>query len=65
MYAAHLFNLQEACSIATIYGVVTTGTIWRFIKLSGNSVYIDVDEYYLKEVSILMAIFLSIVQQNY
>ena len=35
MLAAQLFNEREENEIPTIYGVVTSGTNWRFLKLEG------------------------------
>src|SRR3569832_1587440 len=40
MLAAQLFNEREGNEITTIYGVVTIGTIWRFLKLEGQIVHI-------------------------
>lgn len=61
MYAANLFNERENNNLPYIYGVVTTGTTWKFMKLLENKVYIDVDEYYLKEIELLLGIFVSII----
>ncbi|MHC5721878.1 MAG: hypothetical protein ACYTX0_60140, partial [Nostoc sp.] len=33
MLAAKLFNEREGNNIETIYGTVTTGTNWKFLKL--------------------------------
>ncbi len=41
MVAAQLFNQRHEKDIPTIYGVVTTGTNWRFLKLQGNTVFIE------------------------
>jgi len=56
MYAADLFNKQEHNNIDIIYGIVTTGTTWKFLKLEANKAYIDIEEYYLKEIEILLGI---------
>lgn len=61
MYAADLFNKKENNPIEVVYGSVTTGTIWKFIKLKENKAYVDVDEYYLKEIEGLMGILFSII----
>lgn len=45
MLAAQIFNQRENRSIETIYGVVTTGTIWQFLSLTSRSVAIDLEEY--------------------
>lgn len=34
---------------STIYGVVTTGTAWLFLKLEQKTVYIDNKEYYISQ----------------
>ena len=36
MIAAQRFNQQEGNEITEIYGVVTSGTVWKFLKLSGS-----------------------------
>ncbi len=41
MVAAQLFNQRHEKDIPTIYGVVTTGINWRFLKLEGNTVFIE------------------------
>ncbi len=59
MIAAQLFNEREENAIKTIYGVVTIGTIWRFLKLEGNVVDIDLTEYYIKNVNKILGILLA------
>jgi len=59
MLAAQLFNEQEQNEIKTIYGVVTSGTNWRFLKLDDKIVYIDIIEYYLRDAGKILGILLS------
>ena len=47
MVAAQIFNAREGNAIDTIYGVVTTGEIWRFLYLVGSVAAIDLSDYYL------------------
>ena len=47
MIAAQLFNEREGNAIDTIYGVVTTGEIWKFLKLVGAVASIDLSDYYI------------------
>lgn len=54
-----MFNEREENAIKTIYGVVTIGTIWRFLKLEGNVVDIDLTEYYIKNVNKILGILLA------
>lgn len=56
MIAAQLFNQQQQNSIAAIYGVVTTGTHWKFLKLISDQMQIDLTEYYLSELDKILGI---------
>ena len=47
MVAAQIFNQQEGQVIEIIYGAVTTGEIWKFLKLRGSVVSIDLSDYYI------------------
>lgn len=59
MVAASLFNEREGNEIKTIYGVVTTGTNWKFLKLQGQVVTVDLSEYYLNNVNKILGILAS------
>ena len=59
MYAARLFNEREENQITEIYGVVTTGEIWKFLRLSGELVQIDLAEYFLNDVNKILGILSS------
>ncbi|MCU0546075.1 MAG: hypothetical protein MUE44_28555 [Oscillatoriaceae cyanobacterium Prado104] len=41
MVAAQRFNENKGRSIKAIYGIISSGTQWRFIKLEGTTVTID------------------------
>ena len=56
MVAARIFNEQQHNPIFTIYGVITTGSIWKFLRLQDNIVDADLDEYYLNDVGKLLGI---------
>ena len=47
MIAAQMFNEREGNAIETIYGAVTTGEIWKFLKLVGAVASIDLSDYYI------------------
>lgn len=59
MVAVQMFNQQAEVVINTIYGVVTTGSIWQFLKLEGQLLTIDLSEYYLKDVNKILGILAS------
>ncbi|BAZ48404.1 hypothetical protein NIES4103_10120 [Nostoc sp. NIES-4103] len=56
MLAAQIFNQQEGNEIKTIYGAVTTGDIWKFLKLEGTNLWVDLNNYYIKEVNKILGI---------
>jgi hypothetical protein len=56
MIAAQRFNQQEGNEITEIYGVVTSGTLWKFLKLSENQVFLDLTEYYLGDLPKILGI---------
>jgi hypothetical protein len=56
MVAAQIFNLNEGKEILTIYGCVTSGKLWQFIKLEGSDVTIDVNEYQIVPVERILGI---------
>lgn len=56
MLAAQQFNESAQSSISTIYGTVTSGTIWQFIQLQGTLVTIDTTEYTLPPVDQVLGI---------
>jgi activator of 2-hydroxyglutaryl-CoA dehydratase len=59
MVAAQIFNEREGNEISVIYGTVTSGTNWKFLKLEGKVVEIDLVEYYLTDVNKIMGILAS------
>ncbi len=62
MVAAQTFNDREATGIATVHGVVTTGSNWKFLKLTDKTVWIDVPEYYIDRAGKILGILDSIVR---
>ncbi len=61
MVAARLFNDREGSGVEAVYGVVTTGTNWRFLKLEAGVVFIDQREYYIDRVEKILGILVSII----
>jgi hypothetical protein len=62
MVASKRFNEMQANPIEAIYGLVTTGSLWHFLKLTGNTLEIDLDEYYLSQVNKIIGILISIIE---
>lgn len=62
MLAAQTFNQNQGNVITSIYGVVTTGSIWRFLKLENQVVNIDLNEIYLNPVDNLLGILTTLIK---
>jgi hypothetical protein len=45
MYAAKIFNERKGNNIHIIYGAVTNGFTWQFLKLEGQTLFIDNQRY--------------------
>ncbi|NER23873.1 MAG: hypothetical protein F6J96_24845 [Symploca sp. SIO1C2] len=45
----------------SIYGTVTTGSLWQFLRLTGKRIEVDLDEYFLKNVGKILGILHSFV----
>ncbi len=56
MVAAQLFNQRNGEEIESIYGAVTTGTDWKFIKLTDKTIWIDKRDYFITQVSHILGI---------
>jgi hypothetical protein len=56
MIAAQRFNAKANKEIPIIYGCVTSGTAWRFLKLEDKTVTIDLSDYPVSPIDRLLAI---------
>ncbi|BAY12394.1 hypothetical protein [Calothrix sp. NIES-2098] len=61
MIAAQLFNQQKGNEIEAVYGSVTTGTNWKFLRLTGKIIEIDLNEYFLSDVGKIIGILSSFI----
>ncbi len=64
MYAARLFNQQNNDPHEIIYGAVTNGYDWVFLKLEANFVFIDTDRYFINELPKLLGILQFIIDKT-
>jgi hypothetical protein len=63
MYAARIFNQQAGEPCETIYGAVTNAYDWVFLKLEGDTVFIDKNRYFLNDLPKILGIFQFIINQ--
>lgn len=59
MYAAQVFNARRGRPRDAVYGVVTTGDVWRFLRLEGDVATIDVSPYYLREIDRVLGVLVA------
>ncbi|KOR32922.1 hypothetical protein TI05_04225 [Achromatium sp. WMS3] len=64
MLASKIFNERENNEINNIYGVVTTGSVWKFIKLTGSVAFVDKKEYHIEYIDKIMGILWAMVNQT-
>ena len=63
MVAAQIYNQAEGKEVAIVYGSVTSGKLWQFLKLEGNDVTIDINEYSVMPIQKILGILKSILSQ--
>jgi hypothetical protein len=56
MLAAKIFNEREGNEITTIYGAVTTGDRWKFLKLEGQAISVEIGEILLSNLGKILGI---------
>jgi len=63
MVASKIFNENENNHLDNIYGVVTTGSAWKFLKLTKHTVLIDKKEYHIEHIEKIMGILNAMINQ--
>lgn len=56
MVAASEFNRQAGSPVESVHGVVTTGTAWKFLRLVGSQLTLDVGEYFVDQLGQIVGI---------
>jgi len=63
MVAAQQFNQARNNAIGTIYGVVTSGSAWKFLRLTEMHVMVDATEYHISQVERIVGIIVAMVKE--
>ena len=63
MFAAQTYNQSQGQNVPIIYGCVTSGRLWQFLKLDGDIVTIDPTNYSLMPVQKILGILKWILSQ--
>ncbi len=64
MVAARIFNERSGQGPSTVFGAVTTGSVWKFLTLDGPGVRVDQAEYYLDRLGKILGILMHCVEAN-
>ncbi len=56
MVAAQIYNQSQEQSVSIIYGCVTSGKFWQFLKLEGDRVTVDLTNYPIMPVQKILGI---------
>jgi hypothetical protein len=64
MVAAQLDNERAESPIKVVYGVVTTGSAWKFLRLEGSTLTLDLKEYYIDDLGTILGILQSLVRPS-
>jgi hypothetical protein len=60
MIAAHEFNVRAGRTAAPVFGCVTTGETWQFLRLVEKAALLNRQRYYLDNVGKILAVFQTI-----
>jgi hypothetical protein len=62
MVAIRMYNESELAPIPVVYGCVTSGTNWRFLKLVGSTLSIDRTEYLVQDLAKILGILVNVIR---
>ncbi len=64
MVAAQLFNQRAGSEQTFVFGCVTTGEAWQFLRLDADAVTIDRARYYINTVGLILAALRAVLVQS-
>ena len=64
MVAAQHFNAEKGNDIPRIYGAITSGIDWIFLKLEKKKLHIDMSAYQIAQCDKILGILTSMVEQK-
>ncbi len=59
MYAGRVFNERRGRARDAMHGVVTTGNVWRFLRLRGDVAEVDMTEIYIHQIDRILGVLLA------
>jgi hypothetical protein len=64
MIAARRFDVRQRRPLARVYGCVTTGEDWQFLRLDDSTIVYDTNRLYRNDVGRILAAFMHVVREN-
>jgi hypothetical protein len=64
MVAARRFDVRQGRALARVYGCVTTGEVWQFLRFDQDDIIYDTQRFFLDDVGRILAAFLHVVAEN-
>ena len=64
MVAVREFNKQRGEKDRTVYGIATTGSIWKFVKLLDNTAYLDSVDYHISQIDNIVGIIVAMLRET-
>ena len=64
MVGAKIFNEKKKISEPVMFGVVTTGTLWRFLRMEGTDVIMDATDFEFKEIDRILGVLTTMLRPN-
>jgi len=63
MLAAQKFNARRGTETPTVYGIVTSGSLWKFLLLSGTELVVDETEYHIDQIETILGILVFMLRE--
>ena len=64
MVGSKIFNETDGKKVDVIYGCVSNGTEWQFLKLENDTIFIDDKLYFFNELNVILGILNAIVKAS-
>jgi hypothetical protein len=64
LVAATEFNARRESSVSAVYGAVTTGNLWRFMRLRGSVAEVDLSEFHIQSLDRILGVLLSMTAEG-
>jgi hypothetical protein len=64
MIAARRFNARNQKAIAQVFGCITTGEVWQFLRFEQDNIVYDTKRLFVNDVGRILAAFQFAVNEN-